>query len=206
MGFDTNWLLGVQGKIAGGEPWEREVWDFLEQERSTAANRVRRHQAIVKPSAMTSADVDDILLLANTRFLLKGVAAYKGDASPRTYYLQFVARASSSFYRLHWRRRETTETALRPVHDDHQTGALDRESASDDHRRAALQRAIAAAMRQLYLANADLAESLTLSMFDRSTDDEAAAALGISIDLFHQRVRRAKLFLRRLLELEGWRR
>ena len=44
------------------------------------------------------------------------------------------------------------------------------------------------------------------SIFDRITVDQAAARLGISRDAFHQRVSRGKAVLRRLLELQGWRR
>ena len=73
--------------------------------------------------------------------------------------------------------------------------------------RAEMRRAVADAMRELYRRHPDLAEAVTLSLFENVTAEEAIARLGLtSPDAFHQRVHRGKVFLRRLLERLGWRR
>lgn len=204
MTHDADWLLALGVRT---DPQRHvELASFLSELRPLARRVVARHLRKLgfDPTGRRD-EIDDVVQEAEVAFALDGVSVYRGDSSPRAYYLRIVHNEAVSAYRP---RRATAEIALGKLVSDGQDPAawLERRGARvDDRERAGLRLDLELMLARLYERVPLYAEAVDLYLFQAvGSADDCAALVGTTRQGFHQRLSRGARALAGLLRQAGY--
>jgi RNA polymerase sigma-70 factor, ECF subfamily len=139
----------------------------------------------LRASGLDRSSVEDVFQAAALRFIASGIASYRGDASPRSYFLRIALHAALD--QLRARRRE-------PRGPDELQDVADPGGSVEQRLQLRREReALEACLREL---PASLARAVALYYFEQLGDcARCAEALGVRRNAFEQRLSRARTWL-----------